>query len=339
MAVSVSCGDGPTAPSSSAHLPADFVRFELVTPQEIAPQESVQLRVHAFRADGSFENVTSQATWSARWVSPQAVPSQPVLTVTPQGLATGGDRGRALVSARLGDQTTEATVYVVPKGTFSLVGTVAEDGTAVEGVTVIVIAGTGQNLWARTDVAGAYELYGVAGAVQIRASKEGYADSVQDSDVRAHRSLALELRPHQPWDNFAGTYTLTLAGDRCQGMLPQVRVYTARIDQAGAQLRVSLSGADFRKDGNRFAGTVKPNGDVGFVIRPVSPWDYDGFDFVERLPDGGDLIVGGVITARRTATGLAGNVEPSWDNGLYMRPNSPNGICDAGRFDMEKRPE
>ena len=331
VVVSGSCGDGPAAPSDP--LPADF-RLELVVPQEIAPQESVQLRANVFSPDGSAESVTSRALWSVRSSSTPFV-----LTVTPQGLALGGDRGRALVSVRFGGRTAEATIYVVPTGTFSLAGKVTEEGAGVQDATAIVIAGIGQNLWARTDADGVFEIYGVAGVVQIRASKEGYADSVQESDVTGHQSLALALRPHQPWEDFAGEYSLTVAGERCEGFHPPVRVYTARIEQTGAQLQVSLSGADFWKDGNRFAGTVMPNGDVRFLIRPVSPWDYEAFDLAERLPDGGDLIVGGVITARRTAGGLAGDMEPRWDNGLYMRPNSPTGICSIGRFDLERRSE
>ena len=354
VAISVSCGSPPAAPSPvpsppSAEVPqspapdvpvnrslAEVIRLEIVAPREIAPQESVQLRAHAVRADGSVENVTSQATWSVRSVSMLAVPSQPVLAVTPQGLATGGDRGRALVAVRFADQTLEATIYVVPTGTFSLVGKVTDEGAAVAGATVIVAAGIGDNLWARTDSAGLYEIYGVAGRIQVRASKDGYADTIHESDVREHGSLALELRPREPWDDYAGTYTFTIAGEHCIEMLPQVRVYTARIDQVGRQLQVSLSGAQFWKNGDGFAGTVRPNGEVDFWIRPVSPWNYDGFDLAERLPGGGDLIVGGDITARRTGTGLVGNPPSDWNDGLYMRPNSPTGICMVGRFEMQR---
>lgn len=317
--------------------PAEVIRLEIVAPREIAPQESAQLRAHAVRADGSVENVTSQAIWSVRSVSVLSVPSQPVLAVTPQGLATGGDRGRALVAVRFGDQTLEATIYVVPTGTFSLVGKVTDEGAAVAGATVIVASGIGYNLGALTDSAGRYEIYGVAGRIRVRASKEGYVDTIHESDVREHGSLALELRPREPWDNYAGTYTLTIAGEHCiEEMLPPVRAYIARIDQVGRQLQVSLSGAQFWENGNGFAGTVRPNGEVDFWIRPMSPWNYDAFDLVERLPGGGDLIVGGAITAKRTTTGLAGDMKSLSDNGPYMRPNSSTGICGVGRFEMQR---
>ena len=327
--VSGSCGDGPAGPSG---LVTGEFRLEIVTPQEIAPQEAVQLRANAVRPDGSVENLTSQALWSVRSLSTPFV-----LTVTPQGFARGGDRGRAQVSVQFGGRTAEATIYVLPKGTFSLVGKVTEEGAGVQDATAIVIAGIGQHLWARTDAAGVFEIFGVAGVVQIRASKDGYADSVQESDVTGHQSLALALRPHQPWEDFAGEYALTIAGERCEGFHPPVRSYTARIEQAGAQLTVSLSGANFRTNGHTFAGTVRPNGDVRFAIRPVSVWDY-GFDFVERLPDGSDLIVGGIITARRTAAGLAGTGEgdPGMDNGGYLRPNGASGMCGIGRFDLAR---
>ena len=314
--------------------PAEVIRFEIVAPKEIAPQESVQLRLDAIRADGSVENITSQAAWSVQTISMLAVPSQPVLTVTPQALATGGDRGRARVTARYSDQRLDATIYVVPAGTFALAGQVTDEGTAVEGVTVTVISGTGYNLSSQTDSAGMYEIYGVAGRIQIRASKTGYGDTVQEHDVRGHESLRLELRPQGPLDNYAGTYTLTIAGDQCLGMLPQVRVYTARIDQAGRELQVSLSGAQFWQHSGTFAGKVKPNGEVDFWIRPVSPWDYDAFDLAERLPGGGDLIVGGFITTRRTATGLTGDMKSLSNNGPFVY--SSTGICGLGRFELQR---
>jgi len=210
VTLSVSCGNPPAAPlpvssSPSAEVPqppapdvpanrppAEVIRLKIVAPREIAPQESVQLRAHAVRADGSVENVTGQAAWSVRPLSMLAVPSQPCWLSRPR-VSPRGDRGRALVAVRFGSQSVEATIYVVPTGTFSLVEKVTDEGAAVAGATVIVAAGIGYNLGARTDAAGLYEIYGVAGRIQVRASKEGYADTVYESDVREHESVALEF--------------------------------------------------------------------------------------------------------------------------------------------------
>ena len=53
----------------------------------------------------------------------------------------------------------------------------------------------------------------------------------------------------------------------------------------------------------RFSGVLEPGGDLRFSIRPLTVWDYDAFDFMERLSDGNRLIVGGVVVARGTHSG------------------------------------
>jgi hypothetical protein len=330
--LAASCGDGPTTPTAGASsAPSALVRLELVAPGEVAPGASIQLTANAVNADGSVKNVTRESEWTL-----QSIVMASVLTVSGTGIATGGQRGRGVVVARFGGLTAEATIFVLPEGTFRLAGSITDEGAGVENATVTVILGVGEGLSALTDGAGEYELYGVAGPVQIRASKHGYSDRFQQVDVTAHRSLRFELTPYRPWDNYAGDYRLTLVGGRCTPDFPEAlktRAYSARIEQAGAQLRVHLSGAKFWHKGDAFQGVVAPSGEITFTIRPVSIWDYDAFDFFEDIADGPDLMVGGIIVARSTRDGIFGKGEDEYFGG-YMRPNLANGVCDVERFEL-----
>jgi hypothetical protein len=111
-------------------------------------------------------------------------------------------------------------------------------------------------------------------------------------------------------------------------------VYAARIEQKGAELRVSLSGANFWPGSGAFAGVVAPAGEIRFTIRPEYIWDYDAEDLMERLSDGDSLIVGGVIIARNSPAGISGNGVGNAGNGGYMRLNFGRGVCGIDRFEL-----
>jgi hypothetical protein len=186
----LSCDKGPTRPlpvQSSGF--GTIVRLDLVAPAEIAPGESVQLDASAVRSDGSVVSVRGQGEWTV-----QSAPGDSVLTVTGTGLATGREPGRSLVTFRFADLTADATVLVLPRGTFRLAGTITSRGVALDSVTVAVDSGIGEGLIARTNAAGEFELYGIAGSVQIRASKAGYIDRVQSLVATAHTSTTIELQ-------------------------------------------------------------------------------------------------------------------------------------------------
>ena len=90
------------------------------------------------------------------------------------------------------------------------------------------------------------QLYGVAGRVHIRASKDGYFDKTEPIDVAAHSSLAFEMKPFEPTEDYSGVYTLLITGDRCTPGFPEfakTRLYTARLEQSGAVLAVDPSDA------------------------------------------------------------------------------------------------
>jgi hypothetical protein len=238
-----------------------------------------------------------------------------------------------LVTVRFAALTADATIFVLPRGTFRLSGKITSAGAALENATVTVIAGVGEGLSARTDASGRYELYGVAGIVQVRVARDGYIDKLQQIDVTAHGSLALELRAYSPTDNYAGTYTLILTAGGCTPEFPEAlkrRVYGARVDQKGAELRVSLSGANFWAGSGAFGGVVAPTGEIRFTIRPETIWDDWGNDLMERLSDGDSFIAGGVVNARNTPAGILGN----GGNTAFMRLNFARGVCGIDRFEM-----
>ena len=158
--VFASCDKSPTSPrpqEQGSSSTATTVRLELVAPSEIAPGESVQLTANAIKSDGSVENVSSQAQWTPM--------DSHVVQLSSTGLATGKNRGEQVVSARFGGRSAEARLFVLPKGTFRLAGTVQENGFALANVALTVTSGVGQGLTTLSDVDGAYALYGVSGPV------------------------------------------------------------------------------------------------------------------------------------------------------------------------------
>ena len=120
----------------------------------------------------------------------------------------------------MGDLTAEAEILVLPPGTYRLTGQVSSDGAPLPDATVSVIAGAGEGLTGRSDAAGKYELYGVAGRVHIRASKDGYFDKTEPIDVAAHSSLAFEMKPFGPTEDYSGLYTLLITSDDCTPGFP-----------------------------------------------------------------------------------------------------------------------
>jgi hypothetical protein len=242
----VSCHKSPIGPSPAG--PVTVVVLKLVVPSEIAPGETVQLIANATRSDGSVENVTAQVEWTVR-----SDAASSVLSVTATGLVTGRERGEEIVTARFDGRTDQATSVVLPKGTFRLAGTVSENGIGLEKATVTVISGVGEGLISPTDASGYYALYGVAGQVQVQATRDGYLDSSQQVNVTSHGSHSFEMVASRPRIDLSGTYTLTISAEGTSGPclpgLPEPlkrRIYTATVKQTGADLSVSLSRSRFR---------------------------------------------------------------------------------------------
>ena len=135
-----------------------------------------------------------------------------------------------------------------------------------------------------------YRLFGVAGTVEVRASKPGYLATVNRLTVNDNASSDFVLAPDPQVPDVRGTYTLTLsASDACKTSgylaLPaeaRTRKYTATVRQIGASLQVDLSDAALLK--RSFAGEVHgPR--VTFELRGIDPPFYYYFEHIETETD------------------------------------------------------
>lgn len=336
-----SCKDGPTRPTpntnpSPAPTPtAALVSIRIVAPASVAPGASVPLVVNATRSDGTTADVTSQVTWFS---------SNSRVVEVANGVVRGQDRGEASIQARYQGRFASALMLVLPEGTFKLSGAVTDTGIGVDGVTVAVISGTGEGLSAITDLPGSYRLYGVAGSVRLHAKKAGYENRIEALDVTTHRTADIDMSFAGDRPRLAGTYELTVtAASRCTN-LPQParsRTYIASVEQEGARLSVTLSGADFivtNGFGDRFQGSV-----VGdrVVFQAGSDYYYYYNNYlgqsavIERFATTA-LALNGIVTARETATGLAGQL--SGTIGVTRTAGPPflplTSSCYAGNHDF-----
>ena len=343
--VFASCDKSPTSPrpaEQGTSSTVTIVRLELVAPSEIAPGESVQLTANAIKSDGSVENVSGQAQWTTGLN----------VEVSSTGLATGKNRGEQVVSARFSGRSAEAIIFVLPKGTFRLAGTVHDGGFGLENVALTVTSGVGEGLTTLSGVDGAYAFYGVSGPLTLQLKKEGYLNSIQQINVTAHTTQDFNLDPERPRQDYGGTYALTITmGSPCitySGTLPDQatrRVYTANVTQDGARLTVALTDADFivsNGNGNRFSGFVDSTDTITFPIGNPYYFAYydEGYQIVERFM-GGSLIVVGNVTARGgrgliTGT-LAGAILTSTRTSPLFSPYSGSCYAKTHRFEMVRR--
>jgi hypothetical protein len=318
--VLVACDRGPTRPSvpnppadSPPGAPVTLANLEITGPATVAPEGTEQFSAMARYSDATTRDVTNQASWLSSDVS--------VLSISPTGLATGLGRGEASITARFeGRSSVKGGVMVIPQGTYRVSGAVRDAGLPVFGARVEVAGGPAQGLGVTAN--GDYRLYGVAGDVELRATREGYRANTKRLRITSHQVVDFDLELSAPRKVIAGRYTLTIAAaDECRAALPEEargRTYTAVLTQTGPSLRGTLEGAEFFVESsgtlNRFSGTVQPN-QVTFRLSP--PFDYIFYlpDVLERLPTPASTylaIVGDVVTTEssgRRSGALSGVIE------------------------------
>ena len=327
VAALVSCNKTPTSPDG----PGSNVRLELTAPAEIAPGESVQLRVNVVRNGVSTENVTSRVQWTAT--------NRDVLQISATGQATGRERGETMVTAHLEGRSATARVFVLPKGTFRLAGRIKYNDAGVVESTVTVIDGIGEGLTAVSGLDGSYALYGVAGSVRVSVKRSGYSENTQQLDVTVHRSQDFELTPTRLGD-YAGDYRLTITGS-CPAGLPERasrRVYDARVVQSGDRLTVHLTGADFILVSDSWVDYFSAKVGPGDVIE-LNLGDWYGFIYgiAERLGDRALVVSGyGSVTGRPDA--ISGTPQGLFMSvGASLNPSGPSVVCRLDRFEMIRR--
>jgi hypothetical protein len=280
-------GDTPTrpTPTPTPTLTVTVTSLELTGPDTVAPDGgTAQFNATARMSDGSSRDITNEATWRTF--------NTGILTVSSTGLATGRQRGESGISISYGGRgATKSTIFVLPPGTFRLVGAVRDADAPVDGARVEVTLGTGQGL-STLSIGGQYRLYGVAGPIELAITKAGYEEVKQRFTVSTHQTSDVALKLTSPRADIAGTYTLELTAAPTCGTLPpeaRVRRYTAVVTQNGAQATVTLSGADFStREGrvrNTFTGQIEPAG-VTFTMPTGYYYAFYGFynpEVLERL--------------------------------------------------------
>jgi hypothetical protein len=251
LLVTTACDKSPTAPGPPAiggtgtgSVPIQ--RLELEAPGSIAPGTTVQLR--AFAVSGTQrEEVTDRATWRST--------DSEVLEVDASGRATGRRDGPSGVQATFSGRSASRSLLVLPPDTWWVLGRVRDGGLGVANARVEIIEGIGTGKSTTTDAMGSFRLYGVSGDVGFRASADGFRTTDMIRRVLAHgTSIDFVLQPAVPPRTLTGEWALTFQAATDCSSLPdaaRVRTYRATIEQSGASLRFSLSGAQFALDSNR----------------------------------------------------------------------------------------
>jgi hypothetical protein len=326
-------GDSPTRPTPTPQgSPTSTVTvssLELTGPDTVASDGgTAQFTATARLSDGASRDVTNESTWRTL--------NSSVLTVTSGGLATGRQRGETSITAVYGGRTaTRSPVFVLPAGTYRLSGTVTDAGFPVNGARVAVTLGTGQGQTAVTSN-GTYQLYGVAGPVEIGVTKFGYDELKKRPMVSGNETLDFALQLTKLRAEVGGTYTLELTAAPDCTMLPaelRTRRYSAVLTQAGPNLTVTLSGASFSSwQGhvrNSFVGQLDPQLDpfdlrfqIGGFVFYYYFYDYPGFSdpyVLEQLSPTTEFSFGGIVTASVRGSNIIGTLDGGmgiYDNNL-----------------------
>jgi hypothetical protein len=222
-------------------------------------------------------------------------------------------------------------VFVVEPGTFKLSGVVFDSGGgSLDGVTVEVVAGTGQGLRTTTRSQGQYALYGVAGWVQLRASADGFTPQILEVVVTSNNATgSFTLTPVEAPADVSGLWTMTVApAPGCRAGLPQIaqgRAYQVQLIQQGTRLHVRITGPTLQvSNAHQLSGSV-----LGLRVQVSLPGDtsygewsssnlYDHLSPTEKLGFSG-IIEGSLIGAEIRATMYgdlvywnAQTFEPGW---------------------------
>ena len=270
----VSCGDeSPTRPSTPTQAAADkpltIVGVQVEGPDLVEPGATAQYKATMQMSDGSTRDGTGTVNWSST--------NRAILSVGAGGLATAGVPGQVTVTANAQGRRATVEVLVLAAGTFRVTGTVREAGLPVGGASVDVINGSIPVKSTRTDSNGTYRLFGLAGNVEVRVSKDGYDGQVLRLQVSGNINADVELAQTAA-PRLAGTYQLTIsASQACRTTgsmaLPaeaRSRTFRATITQDGPRLTVTLAG-DLLS--GSFTGRAEPT-QITFDLRGGSSLDY-----------------------------------------------------------------
>ncbi len=337
LALHSTCGGNPSTPSS-APPPSSAVSLQISGPTTLTgPGQTGQLIATASFQDGRQDVVTSRAEWNSDDPS--------IATISAGGLLTGVGYGVTQVSAYFDGNSSGVEVRVLPNGTFVLTGNITEAvGLPIDGAAVSLKGGTVTGPRSVTTESGFYRFAGVAGAITIGVTHSGYVR--EDSPVTISRDTVvdIELAPNNPPANIAGVYQLNIAASgSCSGRLPAAarsRTYRAEIDQAGAGISVTLSGADFIETGGGYTPPRLSNAFSGRVVGTHVTFDLftSAYDFyndqayavAERVGNQ-YLAISGTAETTATVSKISGSLAGAFD--LFNSPPAqqrPDVTCTAG---------
>jgi hypothetical protein len=208
-------------------------------------------------------------------------------------------------------------------------GRVQEARLGVPGATVLVQTGIGAGQSALTTSGGDFTLYGIAGPVRLRVTRDGYVPATADVTVMAHDQAPVIDIVQTSIPALAGTYALNIRAGACQNAvtLPSeahTRTYVATVQQNGPALEVVLSGAQFLYEPARFTGRVLPEKAMFTIYGPDDYYYYYSSrksEVVERVSSS-LIVVSGTLDSAVAAGRLAGQ----W-NGLIrvVQGSDPRG--------------
>jgi Carboxypeptidase regulatory-like domain len=189
-AVLVSCEKPPTAPTfspASDPTPASLLSLRIDGPSLLTPGASARYIALGGFSDGTTRDVTATSEWLTS--------NAGTVTIGADGRASAGVPGQSVIAAVNGLRRTSIEVMVLTPGTFRLSGTVSQDGQPIADATVELLEGSGVAMSTQTDASGVYRLFGVAGSVEVRASKDGYMPQVNRLSVSSNSTLDFRLSP------------------------------------------------------------------------------------------------------------------------------------------------
>jgi hypothetical protein len=295
-------------------------------PTSIEPGERASYAATARYSDGSSQDVTALAMWTA--------PVGSAIRLTTAGVVLGIRPGEGLLTA-FHEKAGSIRVFVLARGTFKLSGLVSDSsGRVLDGVTVEVLSGTGQGLQATTDGRGHYALYGVAGPVRLRASADGFTTQVHEVVVAANDSTdSFALTPAAETADVSGVWTMTVApSPDCRPGFPKIsqgRTYQLQVTQQGTGLQMKISSPTLQVFNDQFHGSV-----VGTRVRLIFPGDtyygewstpdlYDHLSPTEKFGFNGTVegnVTGAEIRGRMNGDLVFWNA-PTFDPAWYCRAN------------------
>ena len=298
-------------------------------PSRVAPGATAAFSATAMYSDGSRKDVTSDSAWKP---TDRTLP----LFFTGAGAAQSSGRGEVVVSASFGNKTTNSlTVFVLEPGTFRLTGSIKNEiGGQVAGALVEVVSGIGSGLRATTGSTGRYAIYGVAGAVQLRVSADGWQTQMLDTVVANDSVDNFTVSSSLPTSAVGGVWTATLsASPGCRDALPppaRDRTFQVQITQQNSTFRAVLSSPTLQLYDPFESGAVL--GDQ-FTLYFSGDTGYNGFSsvlIVDHLDAstamGFDGTMIGTVSGNEIHGTMSGDVE-FWNNSTAGGP--PASVCRA----------